>query len=446
MLPAVVNGSISDARRWTLDAGAILLGALALRLVAIGNRLSPDEGYTWLVSSAHGAGSFLDRLAAFENTPPLYYLLASPLPDHGEAWLRLPSVLAGVGCVAALYWGVVELAGRRAALLSAAALAVAPYAVSYSDFARGFVLADLGLVVALAAAVRRRWWIYAVGAAVALYSEYDSALFLVALAGAVAWSGIARRREALTRGLLPLLVLVPWIPEIVRGADAVGHTKVSPVYPGPSLDTLRDVVVRLTFGEHGTAHSAGLRWLQFAVVAAVLTVAARALGRTAFRLLAGTALATLALHALAQMVGPDVFAPRYLTELVPLGAAVLGIAVSRLRMRAAMPAAAAVLVALAVAIVVQRAGHDAQPDVAAVGRIVAPSAAGRTVVTNSAVVAYYLRALHARLDRPFGLGDGCAASCGRVLVVEDLRVANSPRPGSGPAHAFGPIYVRLSPP
>src|SRR5436305_9384708 len=143
----------------------LVAAAVLLRAVAVGDRLSADEGYTWLVASSHGLGTFLDRLAAFENTPPLYYLFVWPLPDSSEAWLRLPSLVAGVGCVVALYAAIRPLAGTRAALLSAAALAVAPYAVSYSDFARGFVLADLGLVVALAGALRRSWWLYGVGAA-----------------------------------------------------------------------------------------------------------------------------------------------------------------------------------------------------------------------------------------------------------------------------------------
>src|SRR5438270_598372 len=116
MLPAVVKRAVGS---WQLAVGAVLLAAMGLRLVALGSRLSADEGYTWLVSSAHSGGVFLDRLAAFENTPPLYYLLVAPLPDHGEAWLRLPAVVAGVGCVAALWWAVRALAGAHAALLAA---------------------------------------------------------------------------------------------------------------------------------------------------------------------------------------------------------------------------------------------------------------------------------------------------------------------------------------
>jgi 4-amino-4-deoxy-L-arabinose transferase-like glycosyltransferase len=423
----------------------LLLGALGLRLVAVADRLSNDEGYTWLVASSHGAGTFLDRLAAFENTPPLYYLLTWPLPDSGEPWLRLVSVLAGVGCVAALWWTVRAAAGERAALLAAAALAVAPYAVSFSDYARGFILADLGLVIALGAALRRRWGLYALGAAVALYSEYDSALFLVALTGAVAWSGVAPRREALVRGLLPLLFLVPWIPEIVRAADSTGITKTSPIYPDPSLDTLRDVVVRLTFGEHGTAHAGGLRWLQFAAIAAVVAIAFR----HAPRVLWVTAAGTLGLHAIAHWLGADVFAPRYLTELIPLGAGAIGIWIAQWHGKQLRVAAAVALAAMGVAVVVQRSGADDEPDIAAIDRVIAPAAKGRTVLTNSAVVAYYLRGLNPRLDRPFGLGPGleagCVASCrAGFLVVDDTRVANSPRIGPGPAHLFGPIYVRAT--
>src|SRR3954447_10672646 len=79
---------------------AIVLLALACRLAGAGDRLSADEGYSWLVASAPDAGTVLARLARLENTPPLFYLLLSPLPLHDdEVWLRLPSLLAGVAAV-----------------------------------------------------------------------------------------------------------------------------------------------------------------------------------------------------------------------------------------------------------------------------------------------------------------------------------------------------------
>jgi hypothetical protein len=407
--------------------GVLLLGALVLRLVAVGDTLSHDEGYTWLVTSASGPDAFFDRLGAYENTPPLYYLLTWPLPDEGVAWLRIISVLAGAGCVAAVWW----IARGRAGLFAAAALAVAPFAVSYSDYARGFLVADLGLLIAVGAAMRRRWWLYVLGAAIALYAEYDSALFLVALAFAV---GLDRRADAL-KALAPLLLLVVWIPFIEDGG-----TKVDPVYPNPSPGTLRDTLVRLTFGEHGTAHAVGLRWLQFALVVAVAVWAFR----KAPRIIWLTAAGTLALHAITHWLGPDVFAPRYLTELIPLAAIAVGFAVAQMQ-RELQVAVAVGIAALAVGVAVKRTGGNDEPDYKAIARVVVPAARGRTVLTNSAVVAYYMRGLHPHLDRPFGLRAPCAGCRPPFLIVDDTRVANSPRPGPGSAHAFGPVYVRSTP-
>ena len=407
--------------------GGILVAALVLRLIAIGDPLSNDEGYTWLVASAHGPGAFFDRLAAYENTPPLYYLLTWPLPDDGVAWLRIVSVLAGVGGVAAVWWLVEGFdATDRAALIAAAAMAVAPFAVSYSDYARGFVLADCALIVAMGALVRNRWWLYVAAAAVALYTEYDSALFLVALSFVAGW-----------RALLPLAVLIPWLPQALSDSA----TKVNPIYPDPSPASLRDTTVRLVFGEHGTAHATSLRWLQFALLVAVVVFAFR----RAPRILAIVAGGTLVLHAVVHWIGPDVFAPRYLTELIPLTAAAIGCAIASLHTRTVRIAAMVGIAALGIGVAVKRAGGSDEPDYKRIAAFVAPAARNRTVLTNSAVVAYYLRDLDPRLDRPFGLGRGLEAKCASpCLVVDDARVAGGARTGPGPARAFGPIVVRDS--
>src|SRR3954449_732167 len=357
----------------------ILAAALVLRLIAIGDPLSHDEGYTWLVASAHGPGAFLDRLNAFENTPPLYYLLTWPLPNGGVAWLRVVSVVAGVGCVAATYWAtnakLPPHSGVKfsfAPAFAAGTLAVAPFAVSYSDYARGFLLADVGLLIALGASFRRRWLLYTAGAAIALYAEYDSALFLIAIA-------IAMREW---RAAAPIALLIPWIPAILQANDARGDTKVAPIYPNPSPGTLRDTVVRLTFGEHGTAHAASLRWLQFLLVVAVCVWAFK----KAPRMLCVIGALTIGLHALVHWVGPDVFAPRYLTELIPLAAIAFGFAVAQSR-REVQIAAAIGIVALGVGVGVRRIHGNGEPDVAGIAKLIAPGARDRIVLTNSAVAA-----------------------------------------------------------
>lgn len=442
--------------------GGIVVLALAVRLAGIGDTLSADEGYSWLVGSAGSWSVLLDRLAAYENTPPLYYLLLTPLPLGDEAWLRLPALLAGVAAVPVLYAVVRAVAGERAALLAALGLAVAPYAVSFSNYGRAFTVADLGLLVALLGVVRGRWWLYVAGAVVALWSQYDSALFLAALLGAAGLAGVRPWRELALRGALPFLTLLPWLPELLRGLDAIDVTKASPVYPGLSPESLRDVVAALTFGEHGAAGASALRWLQALAVTGGLAAAwwarsrSRALAGTVpsssralegnvtsgggdsrgQSLFVGVAVGTLALHAAAAAAGPDVFHQRYLTELVPLGVAVLAIGVAALPRL--VPVAAVALLALGVAVFAQRHGRELEPAV--------PAVKARVVLTNSAVVAYYLRELDVRVDRPFGLGAGVEAACGAgCAVVDDTRVAGGARPGPGPARRFGPFVVRLRP-
>src|SRR5205085_7326953 len=126
-----------------------------------------------------------------------------------------------------------------------------------------------------------------------------------------------------------------------------------------------------------------------------------------------------------------------------LGAAAFGCAVAQLRRRELQFAGALALGVIGIAVVVQRAGREYEPDVPAVVKAVAPAARGRVVVTNSAVVAYYARGLHARLDRPFGLGPGIDPRRKSLLVIDDTRVAGGLRSGPGITHSFGALYVRV---
>jgi hypothetical protein len=456
-LPAVARALVRD-RRVAL-AGIVLLAA-AVRLAGAGDRLSADEGYSWLVASAPDAGAFLGRLAAYENTPPLFYLLLTPLPLDDEVWLRLPALLASTAAVPVLYAIVRPLLGTAPALLGALALAVAPYHVSFANYSRAFMLAGLGLLVALWGAARlaqggprRWWWTYAAGAAVALYSEYDTGLALVAIVGALLVTGVPPRRQTLVLGALPALALVPWLPELADSLSALDETKVAPVYPSPGPAALRDVAVPLAFGEHGAASSSALRTLQFLALAAVLAFAGAHLWRRerpAFWLLAGPGLGTLALAALVAGPGPDVFAQRYLTLLIPLGAAVAAAGVAALPGRAPVALAALGLVAVGAAVFATREGRELEPDPGPVVAAVASAGPRVEVHTNSATLAYYMRGLPVVLDRPFGLrapllrlGEACEPPPCTIVAADDTRVAGGPRPGAGPQRVIGPFVVRV---
>jgi hypothetical protein len=115
-----------------------------------------------------------------------------------------------------------------------------------------------------------------------------------------------------------------------------------------------------------------------------------------------------------------------------------------------MPTAAACLLAVGVAVFVQRHDREVHPDMEPAVALVDSSDA-RTVLTNSPVVAYYLRDTSAdvRLDRPFGLGNdetACAEHCRRpVVVVEDSRLPGGIRGGPGAVSPLGPVVVRIVP-
>jgi hypothetical protein len=387
----------------------------------------------------------------------LFYGLLSLLPLGDEAWLRVPALVPAIASVPVLYCLVRPLLGTRVALLSALALAVAPFHVSYSNYSRGFMLAALGLLLAAWAVARlaegrrgRWWWLYLGGATLALHSEYDAALFLAPLLPLPALWRQRGWKEVVALGALPLATLLPLIGEMLRGLDQIDVTKLAPPTPGLSAASLRDSVVSLFSGTNGLADAAGVRALQLSVIVAGLAGSAVLLWRDrrdiAFSLLVFVPTAGLTLHVLASAAGSDVFDARYLTPLIPFVVALLAYGVTALPWHWTAPAAAVGLVVLGIAVFAQRFDRELQPDYGPVAASVEASRA-RTVLTNTPVATYYLRDRDARLDRPFGLGSAeadCAARCLRPLaVVEDGRLPGGLRAGPGRTTAFGPIVVRI---
>lgn len=178
--------------------------------------LTDDEAYS-LALAQRSFGQML-HLYKFESNGLVYSLVLWPLVRIGESasLLRLPAAVAGIAAVPALYWAGRELAGRRAATIAAALLAVSPMAVRYSQFARPFGFALLFTSLSFACLVRalrtgRPAWLaaYAVCVAAATYSNTLAPLmlapaqaFLVAFTGRRLW----RRWLAAWAGAAVLLV------------------------------------------------------------------------------------------------------------------------------------------------------------------------------------------------------------------------------------------------
>ncbi|MDQ6776442.1 MAG: glycosyltransferase family 39 protein [Actinomycetota bacterium] len=450
--------SVIDAR--FLIAGIVLL-AVALRFVAIGQHWGTDDGYSYLVASSPNAHVFLARLAAYENTPPLSYLVLALMPTDHSAWMLVPAAVAGTLACVVLYCALRRPLGTEAALLAALALAVAAFQISYSNLSRGFMLADLALLVAMWAvlALSRReslgWWaVYLLAGVIAIYTEYDSAIFLAALTAAALWLGAPTRRRMAVLGLLPLLTIIPWIPQIVRGEHAVGKTKLATPFSAPSPGTVRELTVSLAFGANGGTSSVLGQWLEFAVIVALAVVAVVALRRTAtargrrwryaILLIAGTAGLTLVGHAIAPAVGIQLLTERYLTIMIPLAAALAAAAIVSYGRRGPVLAASLALLAAGAINLGHRYHHQWEPDLRPV-RVAALAVHPKTILTDNPDVVYYLKSLHPQLDRPFNLGPGRAASCARPCLIVDSTTTNfgALRQVSGARTVIGSFVLTL---
>jgi uncharacterized membrane protein len=439
-------------------AGIVVLAA-AVRLAGIGSRLSIDDAYSWFAASSPNTHVFLHRLADNENTPPLFYLILMLMPGSQPAWLRVPAAVPGVLSCVVLFMALRPRLGDRTALLAALGVAVAPYLITYSDLARGFMLADLALLVALWCLLSladhdtaAKWVAFFLAGTVAVYSEYRSAVVVIAMVLAALWIGAPKRRSTAVAGSLVLLTLVAWIPEIVRGQHQVGVTKLDPLSATPSLSGLRDLFVTLAFGENGGTSNPSGRWLLFGAMVALCGAGYAVLRRSwaalnprakrTIELLAATSVLTLAGFALAAVVGIDIFTQRYLTILVPLATALAATVIASVRVRWLLPVTVVLLIALGLGNFARRLGGQWQPDLTPV-RLAARSLHPHTVLTNTPLVLYYLPLFHAVFDRPYNLGPGRARTCSRpCLVVDDTRVhGGTARQASGAESMLGPFLL-----
>ena len=136
---AVPPGLLSQGRRgaawvpWAL--GAVILAGAALRFATLGiQSYHHDEAWTAGVVLHKSLFTTLDKVSGTESTPPLYYLLAwvwSKLFGNAEWGLRSLSALFGVATIPVAFAIGRRLAGNRAALITAALVALNPALIWY---------------------------------------------------------------------------------------------------------------------------------------------------------------------------------------------------------------------------------------------------------------------------------------------------------------------------
>lgn len=221
------TASLPPAQRVWLRLGCLLVvAALAFTLELGRSSLFIDEVFSWSASRG-GLDDMLVSLRYAEVSPPLYYLLLHAWMGlsggDSETLLRLPSVLAGVGLVAAVHWLGRLAGGRSAATLAAGLAVISPLVLMYAQQARAYVWVMLALTIAVAAALQatrdgsaRLLALSALAAAGALALHYTALLVLAPLTvWLVCWSGAPARWRAAFVGCLGLvgLALVPLVLE-----------------------------------------------------------------------------------------------------------------------------------------------------------------------------------------------------------------------------------------
>jgi mannosyltransferase len=257
-------------RSWLVLVALCALAALLRFYRLDAQSLWYDEG----ISAHQLTRSFpeIAAAAARDTHPPLYYWL---LKVWGQAFgatelgLRSLSALLGVAAV-----GLTWLIGRRlfgggAALVTGVLLACSPLAVYYSQEVRMYALVLACGLLASWGYVRGSLWLYVVGGAAAVYSQYLGAAFLVALnLHALLWW---RSRSAggwlrwLGANALIGLIFLPWLATFLDQSSQRALNTSPRTAGGLLADTL-------------TAYGGGLARSDLALVGGGLLVALALLG------------------------------------------------------------------------------------------------------------------------------------------------------------------------
>jgi hypothetical protein len=210
------------ARWWPLAALVVLAAALRLSTLDL-QSFWYDEAYTPVHVLHASLWTTLRAMVHSENSPPLWYLLTwgdYRVLGSSEVALRLPSALAGIATVPVAWAIGQELAGRRAAIIGAALVAVNPLFVWYSQEARAYGLFVLTAALALLCFLRaartptpRRMAAFAAAGVLALLSHYFAVFLLIPMAVWLLAGRATRRTGLIAVGALALagLALLPLI-------------------------------------------------------------------------------------------------------------------------------------------------------------------------------------------------------------------------------------------
>jgi len=402
---------------------AIASLAAILRLATLGSQsFWYDEAFTPVHVLRASLPATLRNVVHTENTPPLWYVLewaVSRALGTGAVALRLLSALAGIATVPVAWAIGSELAGRRAALVTAALVATSPLLVWYSQEARAYGLFVLTASLALLCFLRAleqpstpRLAAFALSSSLALLSHYFAVFLVLPMISWLGWSAVAaashddlapRERTTNPKDLprvlcfigIPTLVGLALIPLILaqggHGTQWIGEWAFA--------SRLEAIAQYYLTGYTGSALGHGVELLVLVVMLAGVvyglwsTLTARE-ERGAALALAIAACGVLIPIALAS-IGADYLAPRnVVAAMVPVSVLLAIVIAAQRTERVGMALAGLLVVAfLALTIDVNLSPRLQRGDWAGVARVLraaAPNHAITTVELGAAPLEYYL--------------------------------------------------------
>ena len=212
----------------------IAFGA-ALRLPGLRESIWIDEAATWLQTRDLSIVRTI-VLTASDTYPPLHNLLTLPflaLFGQGEVAYRLPAVVFGVLSIPAVYWLGMLSGGRRVGLLAAVLMALAPFAIYYSQEARMYALLLLTSSLYVAAVIAwlsqpsPRLALAVIGSGAAMLYSHPYGFFALASVGLggliVLIPNRAEWRRVMVFVLLGVAVLATYLPWLLTTLQTAQH-------------------------------------------------------------------------------------------------------------------------------------------------------------------------------------------------------------------------------
>jgi Dolichyl-phosphate-mannose-protein mannosyltransferase len=410
-------------------------------------------------------GDLLSRLRVAENSPAGYFAALhvwTQLAGSTSEWVaRLPSALAGIALVPAVWWLAQTVDGRRAALVAALLTAISPLMLQYAQQARAYMPAMLALTLAATAAIRAartgsvRWAVAGAAAcALALSLHYVALVVVVPLCMWVLLRGELALRTRLVFCLIPGVVWLAWLPLAL--AQRADHPSAQLGQYGTFTAGHLVRVAAAPFDDRYTVHAGALKAaaaLAVAVAVVVVLLRSRAPERRELRLLLALVVVSGVVLCVGALAGIEILNSRYMTFAAPFMLVIAGVAVAH----SPPPLALSILVVLVAAGVVYTAGSHRRegyyPDVrGAIASIDSGWRDGDVVLEQSTLGVQFPLAYYAKRDLPPGtrvtpLTDTAAAGLlengSRAWIVRDESLA--PAGGAAPPNGYRRIALRRFP-